>query len=41
MQALFRSLAFERPLPVQSMYICKQPKIGGEVVPHQDSSFLW
>ena len=41
MQALFRSLEFKRPLPVQSMYICKQPKIGGEVVPHQDSTFLW
>jgi Phytanoyl-CoA dioxygenase (PhyH) len=41
MQSLFRSLAFKRPLPVQSMYICKQPKIGGEVVPHQDSTFLW
>ncbi|KAK9831483.1 hypothetical protein WJX81_000800 [Elliptochloris bilobata] len=33
-------LGFRRPLPVQSMYIFKQPKIGGEVVPHQDSSFL-
>jgi Phytanoyl-CoA dioxygenase (PhyH) len=41
MQALFKSLEFKRPLPVQSMYICKQPKIGGEVVPHQDSTFLW
>ncbi len=41
MQALFRSLPFERPMPVQSMYICKQPHIGGEVVPHQDSTFLW
>jgi phytanoyl-CoA hydroxylase len=23
------------------MYIFKQPKIGGRVVPHQDSTFLW
>jgi hypothetical protein len=23
------------------MYIFKQPGIGGEVVPHQDSTFLW
>jgi hypothetical protein len=38
--ALLRSLGFHRPLPVQSMYIFKQPGIGGEVVPHQDSSFL-
>lgn len=36
MQALFRDLGFQRPLPVQSMYIFKQPKFGGEVVPHQD-----
>lgn len=27
-------------MPVQSMYIFKQPSIGGEVVPHQDSAFL-
>lgn len=28
-------------LLVQSMYICKQPLIGGEVTCHQDSSFLY
>ena len=38
--ALLRSLGYRRPLPVQSMFIFKQPGIGGEVVPHQDSSFL-
>jgi phytanoyl-CoA hydroxylase len=38
MQAVYRSLGFGRPLPVQSMYIFKQPKIGGPVVPHQDRS---
>lgn len=37
---VLRDLGYRRPLPVQSMYICKQPGIGGEVVPHQDSSFL-
>ena len=36
MQNLYRSLGFVRPLPVQSMYIFKQPTIGGAVVPHQD-----
>jgi len=36
MRAVFRALGFERPLPVQSMYIFKQPQLGGEVVPHQD-----
>ncbi|KAG2447298.1 hypothetical protein HYH02_007628 [Chlamydomonas schloesseri] len=37
---VLRSLGYARPLPVQSMYIFKQPGIGGEVVPHQDSSFI-
>lgn len=40
MAALMQSLGFLRPLPVQSMFIFKQPFVGGEVVPHQDSSFL-
>jgi len=31
---------YKRPLSVQSMYIFKQPRIGGVVVPHQDSTFL-
>jgi len=39
--AVFRSLGFRRPLAVQSMYIFKNPRIGGEVNPHQDSTFLW
>jgi phytanoyl-CoA hydroxylase len=29
------------PLLVQSMYIFKQPRIGGEVVQHQDATFLY
>lgn len=33
-------LGFAEPLLLQSMYIFKQPRIGGEVVCHQDSSFL-
>ena len=38
---LFKTLGSPRnPQPVQSMYIFKQPSIGGEVVPHQDSTFL-
>eukprot|EP01024_Parvocaulis_polyphysoides_P072934 TRINITY_DN9326_c0_g3_i2.p1 TRINITY_DN9326_c0_g3~~TRINITY_DN9326_c0_g3_i2.p1 ORF type:complete len:342 (-),score=61.77 TRINITY_DN9326_c0_g3_i2:124-1149(-) len=37
---VLKSLGYVRPIPVQSMYIFKQPGIGGEVVPHQDSSFL-
>jgi phytanoyl-CoA hydroxylase len=31
---------FEQPLLLQSMYIFKQPHIGGEVAWHQDSTFL-
>ncbi|HEX8352416.1 MAG TPA: phytanoyl-CoA dioxygenase family protein, partial [Pyrinomonadaceae bacterium] len=34
--ALARSLGYDRPLLVQSMYIFKQPEIGGEVTCHQD-----
>jgi len=37
---ILRDLGYKRPLPVQSMFIFKQPGIGGEVVPHQDSTFL-
>ena len=35
-----RAVGFQDPLLLQSMYIFKQPKIGGEVVCHQDSTFL-
>jgi phytanoyl-CoA hydroxylase len=31
----------EEALVVQDMYIFKQPRIGGEVTPHQDSTFLY
>jgi len=33
-------LGVTNPLIVQSMYIFKQPGIGGIVVPHQDSTFI-
>ena len=39
-QSILKSLGYEHPTPVQSMYIFKQPRIGGEVVPHQDGTFL-
>lgn len=38
---MFHSLGYKRPAAIQSMYIFKQPGIGGEVVPHQDNSFLY
>ncbi|XP_005293447.2 phytanoyl-CoA dioxygenase domain-containing protein 1 isoform X3 [Chrysemys picta bellii] len=40
-QELGRKLGFEKPVVVQSMYIFKQPGIGGEVRPHQDATFLY
>ena len=38
--ALVAELGVEQPLLLQSMYIFKQPRIGGEVVCHQDAAFL-
>ena len=35
------SLGIENPLLLQSMYIFKQPRIGGEVTCHQDATFLF
>ena len=35
------SLGYEDPRILQSMYIFKPPKIGGEVYCHQDSTFLY
>jgi phytanoyl-CoA hydroxylase len=34
-------LGFEDPAIVQSMYIFKPPRIGGEVVCHQDSTYIY
>jgi phytanoyl-CoA hydroxylase len=39
--SLARVLGYRRPLLVQSMYIFKQPLIGGEVTCHQDAAFLY
>ena len=38
---LATALGFEDALLLQSMYIFKQPNIGGEVTCHQDSTFLY
>ena len=40
-EALVRSLGFEQPQLLQSMYMFKQPLIGSEVKCHQDSTFLY
>lgn len=39
--ALARDLGLRDPVLMQSMYIFKQPGIGGEVVCHQDATFLY
>jgi len=39
--ALARDIGFDDPVIVQSMYIFKPPHIGGEVVCHQDSAYLY
>lgn len=36
-----RQLGMHKPLAVQSMYIFKQPRIGGKVGAHQDGTFLY
>lgn len=41
MQAAARAVGFSDPLLLQSMVIMKPPGIGGEVVGHQDSTFLF
>lgn len=40
-EQLARDLGIDKPLLLQSMYIFKQPNIGGEVSCHQDSTFLY
>lgn len=40
-KALIAALSIEDPRLLQSMYIFKQPGIGGEVECHQDSTFLY
>lgn len=38
---LVEDLGYRKPLLMQSMYIFKQPNIGGEVTCHQDATFLF
>ena len=40
-EELVSALGIAQPLPLQSMYIFKQPNIGGEVTCHQDATFLF
>ncbi len=36
-----RRIGFDEPVIIQSMYIFKPPRIGGEVVCHQDSTYIY
>ncbi|TMQ14030.1 MAG: phytanoyl-CoA dioxygenase family protein [Deltaproteobacteria bacterium] len=38
---LIGALGIAQPLLLQSMYIFKQPFVGGEVTAHQDHTYLW
>lgn len=38
---LAKTLGLNEPTLLQSMYIFKQPRIGGEVICHQDATFLY
>ena len=40
-EQLVQALGVDDPLLLQSMYIFKQPRIGGEVTCHQDATFLF
>jgi phytanoyl-CoA hydroxylase len=40
-KSLIGALGIKAPLLLQSMYIFKQPRIGGEVTCHQDATFLY
>ena len=40
-EQLIHDLGFANPRLLQSMYIFKQPRIGGEVTCHQDATFLY
>lgn len=41
LEAICDDLRLADPILLQSMYICKQPRIGGHVRPHQDGSYLY
>lgn len=40
-KTIAEGLGHQNPLLLQTMYIFKQPHIGGEVKCHQDSTYLW
>lgn len=40
-EGILKDLSYVQPAVCQSMYIFKQPYIGGKVTPHQDGTFLF
>lgn len=40
-QEVLKKLKYQRPACCQSMYIFKNPGVGGEVFSHQDCSYLY
>ncbi|TRY64173.1 hypothetical protein TCAL_10328 [Tigriopus californicus] len=40
MKDVASSIGLKKPVVVQGMYIFKQPRVGSEVTPHQDGTFL-
>ena len=40
-KSIAEAVGLKAPLLLQSMYIFKHPGIGGEVICHQDSTYLW
>jgi len=40
-KGIMKSLELKKPAIIQSMYIFKQPRIGGVVTPHRDSTFMY
>jgi len=41
LEAVAAEIGMQQPLLLQSMYIFKQPRIGGEVTCHTDHTYLW
>jgi phytanoyl-CoA hydroxylase len=41
LDSMLTAIGYDDPILLQSMYIFKQPRIGGEVTAHDDHTFLW
>lgn len=41
LRGIFQGLGYAKPICAQTMYIAKAAEVGGEVQPHQDSTYLY